>query len=289
MHRPLELRRARALRDALEPYHAVIIVAPQATAVFRELGLSSPWAPYYAGRVAPLGAVAPAVVDAIFYHFHPRMAAREIPPIWAATTPEAVLAARLEAADLALRALLGEQVLASPELAEAAGLAVEAAAACPGHGRPLGAANAALPLPGEPHLALWQAATTLREYRGDGHHVALLAAGLDPVEALVTITAAGGERRASIQARREWSDADWEAAERRLAGRGLLTADGTLTEQGRSVRDGVEDATDRLAAAPWQALGPERTRRLHELAAPIGRRIVEVLGVPLPVGEYPQD
>ncbi|WP_371478679.1 hypothetical protein [Kitasatospora sp. NBC_00315] len=285
--RPLALRRARALRDALEPYHAVIILAPQATEVFREIGLTSAWAPYYAGRIAPLGAVRPAVVDAVFYHFNPRMAAREIPQIWAVTTPEVVLAARLVAADRALRDLLGDRLIGSDALADAAALAARAAAACTGYGRPLGAANSALPLPAEPHLALWQAATTLREYRGDGHHEALLHLGLDPVEALVTITAAGGERRASIQARREWSDTDWEAAEQRLAARGLLAADGTLTPEGRTLREEVEDATDRLAAAPWQAIGTDDARRLHEAAAPLGRRIVERLGLPFTLGDFP--
>ncbi|MEV6206102.1 hypothetical protein [Kitasatospora sp. NPDC051914] len=289
MARPVELRRARALRDALEPYHAVVILAPQATEVFRGIGLTSPWGPYFGGRTAPLGAVGPALVDAVFYHFNPRIAAREIPAVRAVATPDALLAARLDAADAALRALLGDEAPASPEIAEAAALATEAAAAAPRHGRPLGAANAALPLPDAPHLALWQAATTLRECRGDAHHAALLAAGLDPVEALVTITAAGGERRASIQARREWSDTDWEAAERRLADRGLLAGDGTLTPEGAALRAGVEDATDRATLPSWQALGPDRTARLHDLTAPLGRRILEGLNLRLPIGAYPEE
>jgi hypothetical protein len=40
-------------------------------------------------------------------------------------------------------------------------------------GRPLAAANADLPWPGEPHLVLWHAINVLREQRGDGHIAAV--------------------------------------------------------------------------------------------------------------------
>jgi len=58
-------------------------------------------------------------------------------------------------------------------------------------GRALAAANADLPWPDEPHLVLWHAISLLREHRGDGHITALLAAGLDPCEALVSFAAIG--------------------------------------------------------------------------------------------------
>jgi hypothetical protein len=80
--------------------------------------------------------------------------------------------------DAALRHILPD-VVNLPELAEAARLATAAASGLQPAGRVLGAANAALPVPDQPHLALWQTATTLREYRGDGHVSALLAAGPD--------------------------------------------------------------------------------------------------------------
>jgi len=285
--RPSELRRARALRDVLEPYHLVAIFAPQAVEVFRGAGVDRPWGTYFAGRTAPLGAVPPSVVDALFYHFDPRLVHEEIPHIWAAATPEKLLAIRLEAVDAGLRALLGEEVLGSAAVAEAAALAVEAVAACPPAGRPLGAANAALPVPAEPHLALWHAVTVLREWRGDAHNAALLSAGLDAVEALVSIVATGRENRRWLLATRGWSEEVWEAAVRRLADRGLLTEDGELTDRGRELRDGVEDATDRLSAAPWQALGEERSRRLYELVAPLNAALMEQLKVRMTISAYP--
>jgi hypothetical protein len=155
--------------------------------------------------------------------------------------------------------------------------------ACAPSGRPLGAANAALELPAEPHLALWQAATTLREHRGDGHVAALTHAEFDGVEALVTITAAGGEERENIQGRRGWTDEEWAEGERRLRDRGLLDSAGALTDDGCAARTAVEDLTDRLASAPWRSLGEAGTRRLYELLQPLSERIINRLALPLPV------
>ncbi|WP_042397615.1 SCO6745 family protein [Streptacidiphilus carbonis] len=289
--RPLDLRIARSMRDLLEPYHLAVVFAPKALSVFHAAGLDRPWSPYYAGRVAPFGDVGTAVVDAVFYHFEPALTALELSCVrGSGLGAEKLLALRLEAVDAGLREALGPELLASPELAEAAELAVEAAAVCAAapYGRPLGAANAVLPVPDQPHLALWQAATTLREWRGDGHNVALLAAGLDAVEALTSIVATGAERRRSLQPRRGWDDAAWAAGIARLAARGLLTADGELTAAGGELREQVESMTDRLATAPWLALGPERCHRLHELAAPLSTRVAEGMGLRMPTGEFPE-
>jgi hypothetical protein len=286
--RPLDLRITRAMRDLLEPYHLAVVFAPATLAVFKEAGLDRPWSPYFAGRIAPLGEVRTSVVDAIFYHFSPALTELELSYV-RDSGAEKLLGLRLEAVDAGLRDALGTELLASPELAEAAELAVEAAAACAAapYGRPLGGANAALPVPDQPHLALWQAATTLREWRGDGHNTALLAAELDAVEALTSIVATGAERRRSLQPRRGWDDAAWQAGIERLAARGLLTAEGELTPAGAELRDQVESMTDRLAAAPWRALGPERCRRLHDLAAPLSTRVAESMGLRMPVGDFP--
>jgi hypothetical protein len=272
--RPFDLRAARAMRDGLDAYHAALIFSPASVPVFDTVGLDR-WGAYFAGRSAPLGAASEGLVEAIFYHFEPGMVARWMTAVREAATPDKLLALRLEAADAALRDTLGEEVLASAEIAEAAELAAEAAAACRPAGRPLGAANAALPLPDAPHLKLWQAITTFREWRGDGHNTALLASGLDAVEVLVNAVASGHEIRASIQPRRGCTDADWEAAEQRLHDRGLLTEDGGLTLRGREAREEIEDLTDRLSLAPWQALGWDRTRRLHDLVRPWSAVIAE--------------
>jgi hypothetical protein len=120
---------------------------------------------------------------------------------------------------------------------------------------------------------LWQAATVLREHRGDGHVAALMAAGLDPVESLVSHAAMGAAPE-EVFASRQWTPAEWAAARERLAERGWLAADGTATELGRRERTAVEHLTDRLAAGPWQALGPAGTGRLAGLLAPAVRDVV---------------
>lgn len=280
-------RVVRALHGALEPYHEVLYLAKESHQTLAGLGFTSPWGAYFAGRAAPLGVASPALVTAVFYHFNPQLVEREIPAVWAATDPAKALSARLAGVSAALRARLGDLVDGAP-FAEAATLAAEAAAACDASGRPLGAANAALPVPQDPVLDLWQATTTLREYRGDGHVCALLSAGLDAVEALVTITAAGGEFRKSIQQRREWSDADWEAAEKRLQERGLLDDEGCLTFAGTRLRQTVEDDTDRLAAPPWQALGKSRALRLYEIVRPLSLRLLVSARRPVPPPDLPE-
>lgn len=46
-------------------------------------------------------------------------------------------------------------------------------------------------------------------------------------------------------------------------------AEGKATGYGRDGRDEIEWRTDRLADAPWQALGPDRSARLAELTGPL--------------------
>jgi hypothetical protein len=266
---------ARDLWRVLEPYHGVVVFAPQVHAKFADLGITNPWGTYFGGRIAPLGIASPAVVTAAFYHFRPAMVERETEAVWRAATPQQLLAARLAGVDAALRHILPD-VVNSPELAEAARLATAAASRLQLAGRVLGAANAALPVPDQPHLALWQTATTLREYRGDGHVSALLAAGLDGPEALVSIVAAGDETRESLQPRREWSDTEWAAAAQRLTARGWLTTDGALTPLGRAHRQTVEDLTDDLAVPAWRPLG-EDARRLYKLVQPWSARLRDAL------------
>ncbi|MFB7588253.1 hypothetical protein [Streptomyces sp. NPDC056169] len=260
----------------LEPLHALLYYAPEAFDEAAALGYDTAerWPSYFAWRSAPLGAPGPARVASAFYSFSPAMVARYVPAgdgqeaRGPAVSPVAsaadVLAARLRAVDRTYRAVLGEDAVKSSELVAAAALARRAAEAAGTEGRPLAAANAGLPWPDAPHLVLWQAATILREHRGDGHLAALLVAGLDPVEALVSFAAIGAASEPVFESR-GWSPAEWAAARERLVARGVLGEDGDVTDEGRALRAEVELRTDELAAAPWAALGPEDTARLAEL------------------------
>jgi hypothetical protein len=272
---------ARRLWQLAEPYHALTYFAPEAHQAFENVGLRGFWRGYFAGRAAPLGAIGPAVVTACFYGFHPDFVARALPSIWSMATPETALAARLAGVEAALRRGFGTD-LSGPAFAEAADLARLGLEESGTAGRPLFAANLQLEWPSEPHLALWQAATLLREHRGDGHVAALAVAGFDPCEAHVSQIAASGDPPETIQPYRGWNDNDWAAAADRLRARGWLDRDGRLTEEGRSWRDQVEHDTDRLAAEPLQRLGDKRAARLLELLAPLTARLVRTGEIPYP-------
>lgn len=273
-------RRARRMWRALEPVHAVTYFAPESQEGCAALGTRGYWMSYFGQRAAPLGAAPPEVAAAICYVFHPAMVARAVPDVWRCAPPERFLEVRLAAVDAALHRLLGADVLASPEVAEAAALAREAALAAPAAGRPLGAANAALPWPEPAHLVLWHAQTVLRELRGDGHVAALLAAGLAPAEALVLFTADQGLDADWIRQRRGWSEQEWAQAGAALRDRGLLDGGAGPTAAGRALRAEVEERTDALAAAPWDALGEERSERLVELVTPLVAAILDGGGFP---------
>jgi hypothetical protein len=256
-----------------EPFHALTYFADECRVVGAAAGLKGFWQTYFAFRAAPLGAVGAEVVTATFYSFAPSFVARRVPEIWEAVSPAAALDARLAGIDGAVRRVLGEDWPDSPGAAEAARLAHTAAAAVELPGRPLAAANTAVPVPEEPHLALWQSLTTLREHRGDGHVAALLQREVDGVSAHVLAAAAGRSTREWLIRARGWDDASWDDAARRLTERGWLDGD-ALSAEGLAMVAAIEADTDRLALGPWQALGDPGCDRLAELLAPIRRAVV---------------
>ena len=263
----MDMTAGRRCHNAVSPLHGATYFAPEPADEFAALGLERGAMSYFAGRAAPLGTVGAGTVTATFYNFNHEHVARHIPAAWTVTTPEAVLAARLRGADGTLRRLLGQETLASKEMAETAQLALRATEACRREARPLYAANAGLPVPEEPHLALWHAATLLREHRGDGHLAALTVAGLSGIEALVLHNATGkAATSATFMRTRGWSAEQWAAARDRLRERGLVDGAGDLTEAGAALRGEAEALTDRLDAAPYDHLGPAATARLTELA-----------------------
>lgn len=266
---------ARRMWSLFEPYHGITYFAPESRAAVDELGCRGFWMGYFGMRSAPLGAASPELVTATFYNFHPARVGRAVPDTWVAASPGQYLLARLAGVDAALRRMLGDEVISGDEMAEAAELGRRAARYAPIAGRPLAAANAALAWPEPPHLALWHATTVLRESRGDGHIAALVAAGLDPVETLVTFAADQKVAdRAQWQTWRGWVEQEWTAAGARLIARGLLGDDGELTAEGTELRRWVEERTDSAAQSPWDALGQQDTARFAELLTSFLRLLV---------------
>ncbi|MCU1537422.1 MAG: hypothetical protein JWP82_1773 [Humibacillus sp.] len=260
-----ELRRAsRTAWGALEAVHVLGYFAREVTDAFVGLGLR-PRLSYFAARSAALGPVGPEVPMATFYVFAPWLHAKALPSSWAVASPETVQQARRDAVSVVLDRVLGD--VDEADLAELLGLLRTVCAGLTAHGRPLYAAHAGLAWPDDPRLAVWHAATLVREHRGDGHVAVLLGAGLDPVESLVL----GGLFAGSTEFLREsrgWTDEEWARAQHRLEARGLVR-DGALTDAGVTYRKGLEHETDRLALEGWAHLGLDGTRRVTTLAAPL--------------------
>lgn len=273
---------SRAMWERYEPVHDLVYFTPEARRAADGLGMRGFWMGYFALRAAPLGAVPASVVTASFYVFHPDRVARALPDAWGYAGPADALAARQQAMDAAMTRLFGADVVGSPEMAEAADLAWEAATAADTAGRVLAAANQGLDRPGPSHVRLWQALTTLREHRGDGHFAVLVGQGLGPVEAMVLKAAAREGDREMLRDTRKWEVSAWQAAESALRERGWLGQDGTLTPAGAAGRVAVEAQTDAASERPWAALGADRTARLAALLEPLARTVWD-LGV-LPSG-----
>ncbi|MGP4087155.1 SCO6745 family protein [Streptomyces sp. KR55] len=257
---------ARQCQNALNTLHSTVYFGPDLGRELAGKGIDDPMDWYLAGRAAALGRVGPGVVTALFYNFRYDTIARHLPALWDRVPPEEAVAARLRAADAILRRAFGVEALTARPMREAARLALRAVEACGRPGRPMYAAHADQPVPDEPHLALWYAATLLREHRGDGHVAALSAAGLDGLEALVSHSASGaGMPSESVMTSRGWTEQEWSEAEERLRGRGLLAEDGTLTPQGVRLRQELEEETDRADREPYQHLGAEGVAELTRI------------------------
>ena len=225
---------------SLETLHALCYFSAEVESSLVDLGLRKGRMCYFAGRAAAMGRVGAGPVTATFYVFNPSLVGHFIPSAWELASPEDVHEARYRGVDTAYRNLLGDDVVVSAEMEEAAGIARELAAGCTPEGRALHAAHADLAWPEEPHLVLFHALTLVREHRGDGHVAALVHAGLSGREALVTHTATGkGFTVPAAQATRGWSAAEWQDSVDALADRGLMTRRGRPHRRGhRAARAG---------------------------------------------------
>ncbi len=263
-----------------EPVHAVTYFAPEARSAYEQAGLRGFWRGYFAGRAAPLGAAGAAVVTASFFNFAPAFVARAVPGVWDLITPDEALRTRLAGATEALQSLLAGR---ETNAAMAADLLWRAIGELDFSGRVLAAADAALPVPEGDLARLWQAATVLREHRGDGHFAALAAADIDGCEAVV-LRCCLDLRRKDLQPVRGWTDEAWDDALWRLAGRGWVGRDGELTSAGREAHAAVENTTDWAAARPWARLGPEATAEIVNVLTPLARACATALPYPSPIG-----
>jgi hypothetical protein len=186
------------------------------------------------------------------------MVARAVPGCWDVVAPSTLCRVRAIAAAEALGEVCS--VASRSGLLAALPLLRRAVAACDGAGRPLAGANRSL----WPAIATalgtgglgeaWQACTTLREHRGDGHVAALVVHRVGGLEAHLLAAGAKGVPAEVLRDNRGWSEESWQDGTATLAGRGLLHDDGRVTDAGRTLHASVETLTDTLAEPAYAVL-----------------------------------
>src|SRR3954464_3316360 len=270
---------ARRMFELVEPIGVIPYSADEPNEAMFALGFTNYWDTYFAGRAAPLGVVPAEVVDALFYNFAPGEVARHIPKVWRTTTPEAAIAARQMGCVKALRRILGDRVaraalapaagVDAPPFAHAAALLIEAATSAPVEGRPMYAALRAITVPDEVVARLFHAASLLREHRGDGHIAALMIEGVGRLEAHVLLALDMDMPAEKFGRIHHLPAAQIAAVIDGMRDRGLIGDDGWLSEQGRAVKQRVEELTDDLAAKPYETLEPDELDELMATLEPL--------------------
>jgi hypothetical protein len=226
---------------------------------------------YFAARSAPLGQVPADLVTAVFYNFANSHVARALPAAWEYASPEQVLHARETAAVAALQRY---GVTDCEAVRTAAELLTIAARNAPLDGRPLFAANLALPWPSDPVAKLWHAATLLREHRGDAHVAILTATGIGGRDCNVLHCAADRVPREFITRSRQYDDEEWRLCSNRLMSRGILDTTGVLTPAGIDTKKHIEESTDSLALSAFDALDDRQLEELFNTITPITRTVI---------------
>jgi hypothetical protein len=215
------------------------------------------------------------VVACAFGVFNPAAVVPAVAYGWTLTDAKTICQARDDGAIGQLTRILGEK----PDGIDRANeLLARACADLDPWGRALYAGVLSQGLPGTPLGDLFRLGDRLREYRGDSHIAAWVAAGFDATEiGLLTELFWGMPSRSYVRTR-AWSDADLDAAEARLEADGLM-ADHQLTAAGRAAREDVELVTDAAMAPAIDALGDD-LQELADLLAPWDQAIMDAGGYP---------
>ncbi|WP_063064600.1 SCO6745 family protein [Nocardia violaceofusca] len=267
--------RARALWAAIEPLAGQVYFSAEANAEYAALGFgasrgvlpsgvqTSNRDAYNTSRGSALGHASGAVVAAAFAVFEPGMVTAAVERGRALTDPASIAAARRRGATNSLRRMIGEKPDGVERVIELLTRATEPLAVA---GRPLFAGLCAIDLPEDPLGRAWALADRLREYRGDSHTAAWIAAGFDAVEIGLLSEQWWNLPPRTYVHTRAWTDAQLDAAARRLRERGMLDGE-LLSPAGRVVRERIEAATDRQLRPAVEALHGD----IDELLDTVGR------------------
>ena len=281
--------RARRLYASFEPIAASVYFAPEVHAAFEAAGFGPPTvadgclpiaehASYFCSRAGCMGQVPGEVVVAAFGVFSPDLVLPLVELGWRTADRDTVLAARLAGQTAALTNVLGDR----PGVDRATEILLRAGAACDAGGRFLYAGLRSLPLPEPGWGRLWRAADIIREYRGDCHITAWVAAGLDPVEAGLLTEIFYGMPSRYYHSGRGWRPAQLTAGLDRLRARGWIEGDPPVfTAAGRAVREWIEASTNAQQQPVLDAIGDDFDE-LVALTEPWAGAIVAA-------GYYPSD
>jgi len=278
---------ARAMARVIEPVVGQVYFAPECHDRYAALGFGAspgssaggvafPDGPaYFTSRGSALGQVPGELVAAAFGVFNPEVVVPAVTYGWTLTDASTIADERLGGAVEQLARLLGPR----PDGVErAVELLKRAIDPLEPWGRALFAGTLAQALPGEPLGDLFRLGDRLREFRGDSHIAAWVAAGFDATEiGLLTEPYWGLPSRTYVRTR-AWSDAQLDAADERLRSAGLM-ADGALTDAGRARREDIELATDAQLAPAVAALGDDLSE-LVQLLTPLSEAIMQGSGYP---------
>lgn len=262
-HAEIEAK-ARALGAALEPFVGQVYFSPECHANYVALGFQpSPGdmngvalpegVAYFTSRGSLMGQVPGEVVAAAFAVFNPVAVIPSVTAGWSITDAATVCTARRDGAIAQLERILG----AKPGgVARARRILESAVAVLRPEGRPLFAGTLSQQIPTTDLGACWHFGDMLREYRGDSHTAAWIAAGLDATEIGLLTELYWGLPLKSYSRTRAWSEDDFAAAIERLESRGLVR-DGAFTDAGRDIRERIEVDTDRQMVGCLEAIADD--------------------------------
>lgn len=249
---------ARRLRDAVEPLATHPYWARLVNERLAERGLNF-LSGYVWGRSSPMGEPAAGLVASAFAAFEPGLIANLYEEGRRTIGRDELIRTQEAATAESLHNILGDADVSTVVTALHHG--IEAADST---GRPMFAGLRSLPTPNNPMAQLWRACQAVREHRGDSHIAAYVSAGFDPVQMNILTELWVGWPLGTFSATRAWPEDRTAQALADLRSQGLLDGD-TLTEQGRAVRQGIEERTDALEQPIVEAIGPELDAVLEQL------------------------
>lgn len=229
---------ASTVKVAVQSLGGAFMISRYAKAAAVEQGLGGVWTSYFAGRCGVLGEVDADVVTAALGFYPADVVRLGWEAALAVTTPARSGARYAQACQEWGRVKL-DGFEGAGRLAELAGTVAAAADVA---GLPLFAAWRAVPVPSDDPARAAQALHVLREHRGGMHAIAVLSAGMTPLQAI--LSGPGGEANATFFG--------WSGPYEDVSGLGDLRAL-------------VEARTDRIVDPAYQALDAAEQAELADL------------------------